>query len=170
MLCRILRGYPRPERIMSNSFAGHIGETYSISTELTQISQCLLIIARVLDLDLQIILMTFILLRKVGCMLKVPSLPAHADGGIQIEWQLVSLSVRRGPPRLGLDEAVEPCDVFELRVRVQEERRVIGVGQSAVVQFLEVRDEVVDPLRVQELRIHEYVWYAFDVYAHVPCG
>ncbi|KAF8951851.1 hypothetical protein BDZ97DRAFT_2054557 [Flammula alnicola] len=92
--------------------------------------QCICKIPRVLDLYPQIVLMPVILLRKVGCMLKVTRLSAHTNRGDKVERQLLRVSsICLGiPPRFCLDEAVEPHNVFELGVGVEQEGGVVGVG------------------------------------------
>ena len=62
-------------------------------------------------------------------MFEVPSLAAHADCCIKIEWQLVGTAIggcaTASTFRLSFDEVVKPCSVFKFRVRVEKECRVI---------------------------------------------
>jgi hypothetical protein len=62
-------------------------------------------------------------------MFKVPGLAANADCRIKIERKLVGTAFGGGAIaptfRFGFDEAVKPCSIFELRVGVEKERRVI---------------------------------------------
>lgn len=106
--------------------------THRFGTLLFQILQRVLIIPGVLDLNAHVIFVAVVLLRQVHRVLEVARLPAHADGRVQVERRLAA--VRRGGAVL--DERVEPRDVLELGVGVQEERRVVGVGEPPRVQFL----------------------------------
>jgi hypothetical protein len=86
-------------------------------------------VARVLDLDAKVVLMPQPPLCKVSCMFKVPCLAAHAYCRIKIERQLVGTatggSATTPPLRFSFDEVVKPCSVFQFRVGVQKECRVI---------------------------------------------
>ena len=80
--------------------------------------------------------MAVILLREVACVVKVARLAADADRSVEVERELVRrrvLAAGGGGLGLGLDEAVEPGDVLELGVRVEEQSCVIGVGKTARV-------------------------------------
>ena len=83
-------------------------------------------------------------------MLKVSGLAAHADCRFEIERQLVGTALRTSPATttfgLRFNETVEPRSVFKLRVGVEQERCVIRVGYSKRVQFLQIRDKVVNTL------------------------
>ena len=93
--------------------------------------------------------MPVVLLRQVRRVLKVPRLPADADRRLQIKRQLVR--VLRIPTRLGLDEAIQARDVFELGVRVEQQCGMVRVRKAQSVDFLKVGNEVVNALRVKEL-------------------
>jgi hypothetical protein len=62
-------------------------------------------------------------------MFKVPSLAAHAYCRIKIERQLVgtafSGSATAPTLRFSFDKVVKPCSVFQFRVGVEKECRVI---------------------------------------------
>jgi hypothetical protein len=92
-----------------------------------------------------------VLLREVARLVEVAGLAADADRGVEVERELGALALRLGP-----DEALEARDVLELRVRVEEERGVIRVREPARVQLLQVRHEVVNPLRVEELPVLQH--------------
>jgi hypothetical protein len=79
-------------------------------------------------------------------MLKIACLPTHPDRSVQIEREFVRVSGISF--RLGLDELVKAIHIFELGVGVEEEGGVVGVGDAEGVEFLEVRDEIVYPLRI----------------------
>jgi hypothetical protein len=60
-------------------------QTYGFWTQVSQIRQRFIETARIFDLDAQIVLMARPPLRKVGSMLEVPSLTAHANCCIKVE-------------------------------------------------------------------------------------
>jgi len=51
-----------------------------------------------------------------------------------------------------LDEVVQPVDVLELCVAVEQKSRVLSVGQPLFVELLQVGGQVSDSLGVQELQ------------------
>jgi hypothetical protein len=104
---------------------------------------------RILDLDAQVVLVARVLLREVARLREKARLGAHADRGVEVERQLASAVARARA--LGADERLEAANVLELCVRVEQERRVVRVREPERVQLLQVRDEVADPLRVEEL-------------------
>ena len=81
-------------------------------------------------------------------MLEVARLATDADGGIEVERELILIFAA---PTLGLDEAVQARDVFELGVRVEQQCRMVRVRKAQSVHFLKIGNEVVDALRVKEL-------------------
>ena len=101
--------------------------------------------------------MVLVLFCKVRGMLKVAGLSAHSDRRVEIERQLgLGMGVwwgGGGGPcgRLELDETVESREILELGVRVEQEGRVVCVCHAHGMEFLQVRHEVVDALRVQKL-------------------
>ena len=60
-------------------------------------------------------------------MLRLVCLPADANGRIKVERHLVGVAVHSQLLRLGLDGALQPHDVLELRVHVEQERNVVRV-------------------------------------------
>ena len=88
-------------------------------------------------------------------MLEVTRLAAHADRRVEVKWQLVLVQLAplcTCAPRLSLDETVKARNVFQFRVRIEEERRVVRIGDAKGVQLLQICNKVVDALCVQELR------------------
>jgi len=98
-------------------------KTNRLWPKLPQIQQGILVTARILDLNSQIILMALILLRKVRRMLKVARLPTYSDSRLQIERPLVCFV--GVAPGFSLDETVETRYIFELGIGVKEEGSMI---------------------------------------------
>lgn len=126
--------------------------THNLGAQPSQVRQRVLVVACVLDLNPQVVLVALVLLRKIRRVLEVARLAAHTDRGIEVERELVLVAGGGRAERLALDEAVKARNVLELRVRVQQERRVVRVREPERVQLLQVRHEVMYPLCVQELR------------------
>ena len=106
--------------------------------------------------------MPSVLLRKVGCMFKISRLATNSNGSFQVEWKLVSITIRRAASRLSLDETIKTSNVLELCVSIQEERRVVGVSETACVEILKVGYEVIYSLCVQKLVLQLYsAFWAF---------
>ena len=81
-------------------------------------------------------------------MLEVARLSTNADGGIKVERELVLVFAA---PTLGLDEAVQPRNVFQLRICVEEKSCMFRVRQAKLMQILQIGDKVVDSLRIEKL-------------------
>jgi hypothetical protein len=110
--------------------------THRFRSQLPQVRKSIFHVPCVLNLDPQVVFMPFVLLRQIRRMLEIPCLPAHSDCCIQIERQLIWIP--RVSSGLCLDEAIQAIDVLELGVGVQEECRVVGIGDAESVQLLQV--------------------------------
>lgn len=62
-----------------------------------------------------------------------------------------------GGGRRPVDEGVELCDVAQLCVAVEQQRRVVGAREAGGVERLEIGGQRVDALRVQEAAFGTYV-------------
>lgn len=78
---------------------------------------------------------------QVRCLLVVSSLATHSDGGLQVKLQLTR----------SLDERVQFACIFQLGIAVQEKRGMVDRRASMVMQFFQILDQVMDPLRIQIL-------------------
>lgn len=135
-------------RIKSQTTLGEA--TNSFRTELFHIREGFLVAASILNLDSQIILVTFVFLRQVACVLKVACLSTNSNGSVEVERWLLAVPFMR----LGLDERVQPLYVFQFGIRIEEKRGVVCVGEATGMKFLKEQREVIDAFCVEELRVN----------------
>ena len=86
----------------------------------------------------------------------IAGLATHLDGRLDVKVELL----------VGLDKRVQALDVLELGVTVEQEGRVVGIGNVALVECLQVRREVSDALCVKELR-NVLVFFFFPFFASI---
>lgn len=78
---------------------------------------------------------------QVSSLFKVSSLSTHRNGGIKIKFRVAR----------SFDERVKLRRILQLGIAVQEECRMISSSFVMVMQFLEIFDQVVNPLGIKEL-------------------
>lgn len=90
-------------------------------------------------------------LSQVRCVVKEPCLTANTYDRFQVERKLLCITIGRCPPGLHLDERVQTRYIFQFGICVEKERCVIRIGQTQVMKFLQVCDQVVYSLSIEEL-------------------
>lgn len=90
--------------------------------------------------------------RKISGLLEVSSLAAHGNCRLEVKFELSG----------SLYERVKLCGIFQFRIAVEQKRGVICRCSLMVVEFLQVLDQVVNPLCIQELcRFSSLIAYTY---------
>lgn len=114
----------------------------------TQVSQSISVVIAVFDLNAQVPVVLLVLLCQVQCFFPAPSTAQHRDGVGDVKRDVrVALAT-------ALNELLKLVPFLELGVAIEQQGGVIGGGTLLAVHRFQVRGEIGDELRIQELANH----------------
>jgi hypothetical protein len=116
-------------------------KTYHFGVQMPDEAKSIAVVLGVLNHNIYNQVTLAVLHRQICSLLIVTALPAHGDCSIRVELEIT----------LRLDELFELLDILEFCVAVEQQRGVVSGSLVMLVKFFQIFNEIVYPLRIEEL-------------------